>query len=278
MRTLYLADLDGTLLNPDQRVSEPSARLLNALIGRGCLLSYATARSLETSRAVTASIRFQSPVIVHNGAVTADPVLMRPLTVERFSEGEKGELLSAFLGHGLVPITYSFIGAKNRFSYIWERSGAVQRSFILTRTGSAAGSERARKVYSPKELLSGDVFYFACLGEKEALAPVYEALQAKYRCFFAPDIYLKAQWLEIVKRGVSKAAAALALKERLGAERLVVFGDAENDIPLFEIADERYAVQNAVPALKQMATQVIGSNSTDAVARTIQHLFEGEQA
>ena len=74
------------------------------------------------------------------------------------------------------------------------------------------------------------------------------------------------------------AAAALALKERLGAERLVVFGDAENDIPLFEIADERYAVQNAVPALKQMATQVIGSNSTDAVARTIQHLFEGEQA
>ena len=276
MRTLYLADLDGTLLDPKQRVSEPSARILNALIGRGCLVSYATARSLETSRAVTAEIAFQSPVIVHNGAVTADPIKLCPLSVERFSEGEKGELLSAFLTHGLVPLTYSFIEAKNRFSYIWERSGAVQQSFILTRTGSAAGSERAREIFDTAALLDGDVFYFACLGEEEALLPVYEALKERYRCFFAPDIYLKAQWLEIVKKDVSKAAAALALKERLGAERLVVFGDAENDIPLFEVADAGYAVENAVPALKEMAAQVIGSNSSDAVAETIARLYAEE--
>ena len=277
MKTLYLADLDGTLLTHEQRVSEKSCGILNDLIGRGCLLSYATARSLETSRAVTAGISFKSPVIVHNGAVTADPVLMRPLKIARFTQGEKAELLAAFLSHGLVPLTYSFIEGKNRFSYVWERSGEVQKAFILTRTGKAAGSERAREIFDSGALLDGDVFYFACLGEKEALLPVYESLKGRYRCFFAPDIYLKAQWLEIVRKDVSKAGAALELKARLGAERLVVFGDAENDIPLFEVADERYAVENAVPALKERATAVIGSNQTDAVAEKIAELFQKEQ-
>lgn len=271
--TLYLADLDGTLLTPAQAVSEYTAEMFNALIARGALLSYATARSLETSSFVTRGIAFRCPVILHNGAVLSDPVTRQPLSVARFLVEEKEEILSAFLHRGLFPITYSFIGGRNRFSYLWERSGKEQRAFIQTRTGSAAGSERAREIFTPDGILEGDVFYFACLGEKEELAPVYAALKERFRCFFAPDIYLKAQWLEVVKKDVSKAQAALALKERLGAQRLVVFGDAENDIPLFEAADESYAVENAVPALKALATEVIGSNKTDGVAQKLAQLF-----
>ena len=272
MLTLYLADLDGTLLSPAQTVSERTRETLNALLKKGAHISYATARSLETSSAVTRGIRFSDPVILHNGAVVSDPVQKKPLFVARFSEVEKQEILAAFLTNGLFPVTYSFIAGKNRFSYFWERSGEAQRAFIATRTGSAAGSERARELFSADGILDGDVFYFACLGEKESLLPVYEALCARC-CFFAPDIYLKAQWLEVVKFGVSKASAALALKARLGAKRLVVFGDAENDIPLFEVADESYAVSNAVPSLKERATAVIGSNEEDGVAKKLAQLL-----
>ena len=273
MLTLYLADLDGTLLTPAQTVSERTRETLNALLEKGAHISYATARSLETSSAVTRGIRFSDPVILHNGAVVSDPVQKKPLAVSRFSEAEKKEILAAFLANGLFPVTYSFLAGKNRFSYLWERSGAAQRAFIGTRTGSAAGNERARELFSADGILDGDVFYFACLGEKERLLPVYEALCARYRCFFAPDIYLKAQWLEIVKKDVSKASAALALKARLGAQKLVVFGDAENDIPLFEVADESYAVANAVPSLKERATAVIGSNEEDGVAKKLAQLL-----
>ena len=79
--------------------------------------------------------------------------------------------------------------------------------------------------------------------------------------------------LEVVKKDVSKASAALALKARLGAQKLVVFGDAENDIPLFEAADESYAVSNAVPSLKERATAVIGSNEEDGVAKKLAQLL-----
>jgi hydroxymethylpyrimidine pyrophosphatase-like HAD family hydrolase len=38
---------------------------------------------------------------------------------------------------------------------------------------------------------------------------------------------------------------------------------------MFEIADESYAVANAIPALKAIATGVIDSNDQDAVAHWI---------
>lgn len=65
---------------------------------------------------------------------------------------------------------------------------------------------------------------------------------------------------------------------RLGAERLVVFGDNHNDLPMFEVADESYAVSNAVPAVLEAATGVIGSNDEDAVACWIAEDFAGPPA
>lgn len=46
-----------------------------------------------------------------------------------------------------------------------------------------------------------------------------------------------------------------------------MFGDGENDVDLFEAADEAYAVANAADVLKAVATGVIGANDEDGVAR-----------
>ena len=56
------------------------------------------------------------------------------------------------------------------------------------------------------------------------------------------------------------------LKELLHCDRVVVFGDALNDLPMFKAADEAYAVANAAEELKQAATGIIGSNEEDGVA------------
>ena len=44
-KTLYVSDLDGTLLRPDATVSAFTAETLRALTAEGMLFSYATARS-----------------------------------------------------------------------------------------------------------------------------------------------------------------------------------------------------------------------------------------
>ena len=64
----------------------------------------------------------------------------------------------------------------------------------------------------------------------------------------------------------------MQLKQKLECDRLVVFGDGKNDIDMFEIADEAYAVENAVKELKDMATETIESNENDGVAKYLKKI------
>lgn len=52
-----------------------------------------------------------------------------------------------------------------------------------------------------------------------------------------------------------------------GCRHIVCFGDGINDIPMFRIADECYAVANAAPELKEIATDIIPCNNEDGVAK-----------
>lgn len=70
----------------------------------------------------------------------------------------------------------------------------------------------------------------------------------------------------------SKANASLQLKKLLNCDRIIAFGDNKNDLDMFAIADEGYAVDNAVDELKQVATGIIESNENDGVVKwLIQH-------
>ncbi len=272
-KTLYLSDLDGTLLRSDQTLSAYTCRVLDALVRAGVHFSYATARSIDTAARVTKGLEVDIPVIVHNGAFIVDSVTRRPLWSAKFTPEEEEEVYAAFLRRGLFPLTYAVIDGKNRFSFLRDRCSEAQRAFVRSRTEHAE-DHRAREIFSPAEALDGDVYYFACIADREeVLVPVYEALKAHFRCIFSRDIYTDAPWLEILPKGVSKASAALLLKDLLGCEKIVCFGDAVNDLPMFEAADEKYAVANAAPELLRLATAVIGSNDEDAVAKWLAEKF-----
>ena len=66
----------------------------------------------------------------------------------------------------------------------------------------------------------------------------------------------------------------LRLKEELGADRLVVFGDSLNDLPMLAVADVAVAVANALPEVREAADIVIEPNYTDSVARFIASDFD----
>ena len=71
----------------------------------------------------------------------------------------------------------------------------------------------------------------------------------------------------------SKANAIKQLQGMLDCEKLVVFGDGKNDIDMFQIADESYAVANAHEELKLYATKVIPSNDEDGVAKWLEENY-----
>ena len=76
-------------------------------------------------------------------------------------------------------------------------------------------------------------------------------------------------FLETMNSSISKGTAATEIKRLTGADRIIAFGDNLNDIPLFEAADEAYAVSNAHENLKKIATGIIDTNDSDAVVKFI---------
>ena len=87
------------------------------------------------------------------------------------------------------------------------------------------------------------------------ISPFYDELRVKYDLMYhyGEDIYTKYYWLEITHRDSDKGRGALFLKNYIGADKLICFGDHMNDISMFKMADEAYAVGNAVQELKDIA-------------------------
>lgn len=111
-------------------------------------------------------------------------------------------------------------------------------------------------------------FYFTCIDSEEKLYPLYRQFKEEFYCVYQKDIYSGEQWLEIMPAKTSKANGRTEnLARLLGCRRIVCFCDGKNDIPMFRIADEYYAVANAAPELKEIATDIIPSNNEDGVAK-----------
>ena len=261
MSVLYVSDLDGTLLRSDQRTSDYTNRAINSLVDKGMLFSYATARSSVTSQKVTEGLIASFPIIVYNGAFIKDNATGELLLKNLFRKSDAVGMVEELTANGITPIVYAFIDGQERFSYHAKITPAA-REFVESRQDS-----RVRVVESDEELTEGEMFYITCIDDAEKLKPFYEKYKDSCHCVFQRDIYSGEQWLEIMPAAASKANAVKQLAKLLECDRIVVFGDGVNDIDMFEIADESYATQNAVPELKRIATGVIAANDCDGVAR-----------
>lgn len=269
MKTLYVTDLDGTLLRSDERTSDLTNEIINDLVARGLIFSYATARSYQTSHKVTKGLNARIPLIVYNGTMVIDNQ-SGDFLIKNFFDADVTDVLEDLIRHGIFPIVYAFIDGIEKFSYIPEKSSVGMKLFIDSREND----KRDHPVVSEKDLSAGEIFYITCIDSADKLEPFYHKYADTYHCVFQEDIYTKYQWLEIMPKAASKANAIQQLKDLLGCRKVVVFGDGSNDIDMFELADEAYAVSNAVEELKQIATKVIGSNNEDAVAKWLQEFAE----
>ena len=268
MSKLYVSDLDGTLLRSDQVTSDYTNQVINTLVDKGMFFSYATARSLITAKKVTMGIQAKIPLIVYNGAFVIDNVTEEILIANYFDD-TVFTLLDDLFNNNIYPIVYSYIKGSEKFSFVPELCTKGMNKFIESRNGDV----RTNAVSSPAELKLGNVFYITCIDDSEKLKPLYNKYKDTYHCVFQTDIYTKDKWLEIMPIEASKSNAIKQLQTMLGCEKLIAFGDGINDIDMFQIADESYAVANAHEELKKHATAVISSNDEDGVAKWLEENF-----
>ena len=264
-KTLYVTDLDGTLLNRHDRINPFSIGVINGLVEKGMLFTYATARSLVSASRVAEGLTTKVPVIAYNGAFIFQPSTGEILSKEDLTADERALVRETLDRFGISPLVYSFINGVEKVSWIPQDENEGIRYYLSQRPGDP----RFRPAETRDELFEGDMFYFTCIGEQEELQPVYEIFSAdsRYRCTMQQELYRTEYWCEIMPARASKANAVRKLKDMWGCGRVISFGDAVNDLPMFRVSDECYAVSNAAEELKAAATGIIGSNEEDGVAR-----------
>lgn len=263
--TLYVTDLDGTLLGTDDKISSFSLRIINDLVEQGMLFTYATARSLISANSVAAGLSARVPVIAYNGCMIIRPENGEVLHSVTFTDAERKNARAHIADLGISPFVYAYVDGVERVSYRPDKLNEGGRRYLEKRSGD----KRFRMVDNDNALYEGEIFYYTCIGEKGNLQPLYDNMKqdVRYRCTLQQELYRPEYWCEIMPAKATKAYAIEALKEILGCKKIVSFGDAINDIPMFQISDECYAVENAVPKLKQYATGIIASNDEDGVAK-----------
>lgn len=265
MRTLYVTDLDGTLLNTNDTINQYSLEVINSLVEKGMLFTYATARSYVSASVVTKGLSTKIPIIAYNGALILNPHTNEILVSVSFSKLETDKIIEVLKQYGISPLVYSYIDNNEKVSWVTSQENDGIKRYLSLRKGD----QRLRPLLDDTGLYGGNIFYFTCIGDKEQLIPIYSVFSQdnRYTCTLQQELYREEYWCEIMPRKATKAEAIKTLNEAWDCDRIVSFGDAINDIPMFQISDECYAVENGVEELKSIATGIIASNDDDGVAK-----------
>lgn len=269
-KTLYVSDLDGTLLDSNSQLSEGSVSMLNELIEkRGVNFSIATARTPATVVNIMGRVRTRLPYVVMNGAAMWCNEEKRFLNTVPIVKGKVVEVCEVFEAHGLCPMVYRVNGNRLEVRSCGELS-AQEEGFVHMRR--CLDYKRFFLDDAGYKVDECDALLVFAMNDYERLRPVYQEIVAMGDCssVFYHDIFdASVGLMETYAPGVSKAGAVSRLAKEVGAERLVVFGDNRNDIPMMQIADVAVAPYNAVDEVKAIANVVIEPNYTDAVVRFI---------
>ncbi len=273
MKTLYISDLDGTLLNNNAEITDNSKKLLNEFLSFGNFFSVATARTGATVIQMLEGVNVNVPVILMNGVASYDIEKGKYVKVHSFSDKAKREFLSAVCAYGSPGFLYCI--DDNDLSTFYENTNSPNAEIFINEREKKFG-KKFTKVESYMDCIGHSVVYYSYSDTYEKLKPLYEKTKSieGIRAEFYRDTYHPDFWyFEVCSENASKYNAVLWLKEKYNFDKVVAFGDNLNDIPLFEAADESYAVENAKEDVKKYATAVIGKNTEDAVAQFLNKNF-----
>ena len=268
MKTLYISDLDGTLLNANAELSTCTVKTLNRLIADGVHFSLATARSAATTVQIFKDFTLDIPIILLNGVLIYDINRNQYIKKEVLSNTVAANIITAMRKTEQTGLLYTLCNDE-MLTYYETLDNKALRDFVDERI------KKYNKIFIQVDDFSNvtdEIIYFCFLDTKEKIERIYSSIAEidgvkieKYA-----DNYSDNLCLEIFSDTASKYNAVQFLRKYGGYDKVVGFGDNLNDIPLFQACDECYAVGNAKAELKEIATAVIDTHYDDGVAKWLE--------
>ncbi|XHS76425.1 HAD family hydrolase [Burkholderiaceae bacterium UC74_6] len=275
--TLYVSDLDGTLLDPQARLSDTTKSGLIRLLDAGLQFSVASARHVVSIQKIFEGVPLKLPVISSNGAYLSDALTGRHELVNAMDPALSQAVFMLMRRHGFTPFVLTH-GPKGDRLFFESVQNEGQRRFVEER--QQGQDPRLRQTDRIADELVHPAITLLVIAESAPLQALYAEIDAlcgnTIEMHLADDLYMPGYpWLNVHDAKASKAQAIHSLAERYGLHEreLVVFGDHVNDVSMFRTAHRGIAVANALDELKQLAHEVIAPHHEDAVLRFIERDF-----
>jgi Cof subfamily protein (haloacid dehalogenase superfamily) len=258
---LVAVDLDGTLLNRGNRVSEGNAAAVRDAIAAGVHMVFATSRWFLLAKRTADALGVTDPIICHNGAQIRSPVDGEYVLRLRLPEDASREIASLADQHRYE----SMVTVGDDTYMITKRPG-------LDPARLPGGMRLCERL---SDRVDGGAEGFLFFGQ-DAVEGLRAALDGRYEGVLNVA-YGYSQtfpgYLNIVHAAADKGRALAIVCDRLGvppAEAMAI-GDAAPDLEMMRVAGVSVAMGNAPDDVKAEATAVGPSNLDDGVAWAIRH-------
>lgn len=257
-RHLIVLDLDGTLLTDEQKISEKTKKILFQAKEAGHLVMIATGRPYRASSMYYDELKLTTPIVNFNGAYIHHP---------------KNKSWEAIHSPISMNVVYDVVDSVDTFQYenlIAEVMDDVyihtddQNMLDMFKMGSprvTMGNLKSNLTENPTSLL---------IHANEQNVPIIR----KHLQEVHAELIEHRRWgapfniIEIVRKGLNKAVGIAAVSKYIGIprERIIAFGDEDNDLEMIEYAGIGVAMSNGIQELKSIANEVTLSNNEDGVA------------
>jgi Cof subfamily protein (haloacid dehalogenase superfamily) len=270
-----LLDLDGTLVDPEDRVHPRTRAALSAAVERGVRVRIATGRSELATIPVLEDLGLSEPAVVFNGAGVWCPLRREFLEERVLSDRTLERAVDYGLARGLLTVT---MGSGRKHAVQPRREAEALALSEMTglhyvEPADLLGRRTIRVTvfsdeHSSSQQLADDV-------ERAIDAPVY---LTHFPLHVLPN-HRESRMLVVDVhppcRGKGEALRLLAEEHGIAPERVVAVGDASNDVPMLAAAGLGVAVEGSMREALEVADRVIGPPETDALGALVEELFLG---
>lgn len=269
---LIVSDIDGTLLNSEDRVTPRLREAISRATDAGCEVALATGRPFRWVGMVLDQLPVRPICVTSNGAVLYDSASDSVLSAREISaEAMTGVLEAAewaLRNDGGVAVAVERVGVSSLddprdvfvigpgYLHTWEEQGF----------GSASRSE-VIGLPAVKMILRNDHLTAPQMYAK--IAPHIDATEAHVTYSMNEGL------IEVAAPGVTKALGVSRLAEIHGvsSDDVVAFGDMPNDIEMLKWVRLGVAMGNANPSVLEAGDMVTATNDEGGVAEVLERWF-----
>ncbi|KAB2337184.1 HAD family phosphatase [Cytobacillus depressus] len=262
---LIALDLDGTLLRDDKTISLKTKKVIQKAREEGHIVMIATGRPFRSSEIYYREMNLDTPIVNFNGAFVHHPqnknwgVYHTPLEVKIAKEIV--DTCSSFHFHNIIAEVIDDV-------YFHYQDKKLLEIFGFGEPQVTTGDLRNFLHASPTSLLiHTDQEHVQSI--RDHLSNLHAEV-IDHRSWAAPF-----HVIEIVKAGLNKAVGLKKAADyfQIPPERIIAFGDEDNDLEMLEYAGYGIAMGNGIDLVKNVAKDVTLTNEEDGVATYLNELL-----